>query len=218
MNRPYLGIAELPRELPVFPLAGCLLLPQANLPLNIFEPRYLAMVDVALAGRRLIGMIQPLPDAVNDAKPELCAVGCAGRITQFAETGNGRYFITLEGVCRFRIGAEMERDTPFRVFNLDYADFSLDLSQTEDAHAIDRDAVLSALRIYAKRNEINVDWEAIAKLSDKVLVDSLCMMSPFGIMEKQALLEARDLRARAAALVAIAEMDLAGSDKRPPLH
>lgn len=219
MNRPYLDIGELPKEMPVFPLAGCLLLPRSELPLNIFEPRYLAMVDTALAGSRLIGVIQPVPESDTDAKPRLCPVGCVGRITRFAETGDGRYFIALEGVCRFRNGTETTRDTPFRMFDVDYSDFSRDLAPRDGAERADRDAVLRALRAYAERNSIAVDWESVAKASDETLINSLSMMSPFGIREKQALLEANGLRARAEVLIAIAEMDLAGGRRaRPPLH
>lgn len=219
MNRPYLDIGELPKELPVFPLAGCLLLPRAELPLNIFEPRYLAMVDAALAGARVIGVIQPAAESAAEPKPALCSVGCAGRITRFAETGDGRYFISLEGVCRFRSGTETTRDTPFRMFDVNYSDFFQDLAPQGGAEQADRDAVLKALRAYAERNSIAVDWESVAKASDETLINSLSMMSPFGIKEKQALLEASSLRARADVLIAIAEMDLAGGGKaRPPLH
>lgn len=218
MNRRYMNIGELPEELPVFPLAGCLLLPRAELPLNIFEPRYLAMIDAALAGDRLIGMIQPLAQAAGDRKPQLCAVGCAGRITRFAEIGDGRCFISLEGVCRFQICREADRSTPFRVFAIDYSAFADDLSDSIDGLA-DRDAVLKALRAYADKNSIPVDWESVAKASDETLINSLSMMSPFGINEKQALLEASDVRSRGEVLVAIAEMELAASGAgRPPLH
>ena len=218
INRPYENIGELPRELPVFPLAGCLLLPRAELPLNIFEPRYLAMVDAALAGKRLIGMIQPQPHSASEATPALCAVGCAGKITRFAETGDGRYFISLEGVCRFRIGRETTSDTLFRSFEAGYVDFSDDLTPLADAERADREAVLTALRAYAERNTIKINWEAVSNASDEDLINSLAMMSPFGIREKQALLEADGLRARAEVLVAIAELELAGSDGRSPLH
>ncbi|HMN72499.1 MAG TPA: LON peptidase substrate-binding domain-containing protein [Rhodoblastus sp.] len=218
MNRPYLDISELPAELPIFPLAGCLLLPRGELPLNIFEPRYLAMIDATLAGKRLIGMIQPRPDAASDRNPALCAVGCAGKITRFAETGDGRYVIALEGVCRFHVVQETTRDTPFRLFDVSYQGFARDL-QGPDSERVDRDAVLNALRAFAERNSISVDWESVAKASDEELVNSLSMMSPFGIKEKQALLEADNLRARGEVLVAIAEMELAGDGAgRPSLH
>ena len=218
MNRPYFDIAELPRELPVFPLAGCLLLPRSELPLNIFEPRYLAMVDAALAGARLIAIVQPLPESAAETSPMLYPVGCAGKIVRFAETGDGRYFISLEGVCRFRSRTETTRDTPYRTFDVSYADFPRDLVSPTQAEQADRNAVLRALGAYAERNSIAVDWDAVAKASDESLINSLSMMSPFGIREKQALLEAGSLHARAEVLIAIAEMDLAGGQRRPPLH
>lgn len=219
MNRRYLDISELPRELPVFPLAGCLLLPRSELPLNIFEPRYLAMVDAALSGDRLIGMIQPRPEAVNDVKPALYGVGCVGRIVRFAEIGDGRYFISLEGVCRFHLDRERDSDTLFRVFDVGYTDFSHDLKEAADSGRADRTAVLGALRAYSERNAISVDWDSVSKASDEALINSLSMMSPFGIREKQALLEANDLRARGEVLVAVAEMELAGGGAgRSPLH
>lgn len=218
MNRPYEDIAELPRSLPVFPLANCVLLPRAELPLNIFEPRYLAMVDAALASDRLIGMIQPLPEAAAENMPTLFAIGCAGRITRFAETGDGRYFISLEGVCRFRTRLEHMRDEAFRVFEVEYGDFAADIRSPPDSAAPDRDAVLNALQAYTERHSMRIDWDSVAKASDEELVNSLAIMGPFGIKEKQALLEARDLRDRAAVLVALAEMELAGDRGGAPLH
>lgn len=219
MNRPYRNTNELPRELPVFPLAGCLLLPRSELPLNIFEPRYIAMVDAALAGKRLIGMIQPLPQSVGETNPALCGVGCAGRVTRFAETGDGRYFISLEGVCRFRIKRESTDATPYRTFGVDYVAFSRDLAEPAKEDRPDREAVLAALRAYAEHNAFEIDWESVAKASDEMLINSLSMMSPFGVKEKQALLEADGLRARAEVLVAIAEMEMAGGAAgRLPLH
>ena len=218
MNRPYQDIADLPQALPVFPLAGCLLLPRAELPLNIFEPRYLAMVDAALASDRLIGMIQPLPKTATEAKPSLFGIGCVGKITRFAETGDGRYFISLEGICRFRTRLEREGNGGFRIFDVEYQDFAEDLKSLSESDAPDRSAVVSALRAYAERHAMRIDWDSVAKASDEELVNSLAIMSPFGVKEKQALLEARDLRDRAAVLVAIAEMELAGDGSRAPLH
>lgn len=220
MNKPHRHVSELPAELPVFPLAGALILPRSELPLNIFEPRYLAMFDAALASNRLIGMIQPVPDASGMSSPALCAVGCAGRITRFAETGDGRYFIGLDGVCRFRVGAEKTTGQTFRTFAVDYSEFASDLDPNANMSPPDRNAVLEALRSYAERNSIGVDWDAVSKAPDEALVNALSMMSPFGVKEKQALLEATSLRARAEVLVALAEMDLAagGASGRPPLH
>jgi len=218
MNRPFESVAELPKELPVFPLAGCLLLPRADLPLNIFEPRYLAMVDAALASNRLIGMIQPLPEAAGESHPPLFAIGCVGKITRFAETGDGRYFISLEGVCRFHTGKEHEQSEAFRTFDVEYDNFAEDLKPPPASDSPDREALLIALRAYAERHAIEIEWNSVAKASNENLVNSLAMMGPFGIKEKQALLEARNLRERAAVLVAVAEMELAGDRGRAPLH
>ena len=204
--------------IPVFPLPGALLLPRGQMPLNIFEPRYLAMFDAALAADRLIGMIQPLPDSQDRTAPALCNVGCLGRITRFAETGDGRYFIGLDGICRFRIGAERPDAASFRRFDVSYDEFTADLDPGADRTPPNRGALLDALRAYAERNSIGIDWDAVAKASDESLINSLSMMSPFGIREKQALLEAGSLHARAEVLIAIAEMDLAGGQRRPPLH
>ncbi len=220
INRPYRNIGELPNVLPVFPLAGCLLLPRSELPLNIFEPRYLAMFDAALAGDRLIGMIQPLPDSQDRTAPALCNIGCLGRITRFAETGDGRYFIGLDGICRFRIGAERPDAASFRRFDVSYDEFTADLDPGADKMPPNRGALLDALRAYAERNSIGIDWDAVAKAPDEALVNALSMMSPFGVKEKQALLEASNVKVRAEVLVALAEMDLAAgtASGRAPLH
>jgi len=218
-NSPYRSTADLPSEIPVFPLAGALLLPRCELPLNIFEPRYIAMIDAALGGGRLIGMIQPARESVTGASPELKAVGCAGRLTRFAETQDGRYIVSLEGLCRFRIERETTATTPFRTFAVDFGTFGNDFVVSLDEGAIDRDAVLRALRDYAEKHALSIDWSAIASASGETLVNALSMMSPFGPREKQALLEAPDLRSRAEMLVAITEMNLAGDERgRAPLN
>ncbi|ADZ68697.1 LON peptidase substrate-binding domain-containing protein [Polymorphum gilvum] len=209
-NAQYDTPADLPAALPVFPLAGALLLPRTQLPLNIFEPRYLAMVDAALAGSRLIGMIQPAPDAPADApRPALSAVGCAGRLTGFQETGDGRYLITLQGVARFRMRVEMDAITPFRQVEADFAEFAHDLKPGHGEEAVDRDGLLKAFRAYLDANDMDADWDSVMKADTEVLVNALCMMSPYGAPEKQALLEAFDLKTRAETLVAITELDLA---------
>jgi len=200
---------DLPATIPVFPLAGALLLPGGRMPLNIFEPRYLQMVDEAIADARLIGIIQPSLDGAlrADGEPELCNVGCAGRIISMAESGDGRYLISLQGVCRFRITHELPVKTPFRQCKL--APFLTDLSEDQAASEVDRPALLKAFRAYLQANELEADWESVSRAENAMLVNALSMMAPYGPAEKQALLEAPDLRARAETLIAITEMALA---------
>jgi Lon protease-like protein len=220
LNRSYERASELPEIIPVFPLAGALLLPRRPLPLSIFEPRFLAMVDDALSGERLIGMIQPSGgEESSDASPELCAIGCAGRITQFAETGDGRCFITLTGVARFRVIGEAPAATPYRQARVAFAEFSSDFHEGEGEGAVDRAGLLSALRKFAEANKFKVDWDDIQNASNEALVNGLSMLSPYGAREKQALLEAADLKARADMLVAITQMELArGESASSQIH
>jgi len=208
-NARYLKEADLPETVPVFPLAGALLLPGGRMPLNIFEPRYLEMIDHALAGDRLIGMVQPRLDSAlrNDGEPELCAVGCIGRVTSFAETGDGRYLISLQGVCRYRIDREIEVRTPFRQCRTRL--FLHDLDPDDGAAEVDRTALLKAFRAYLEANELEADWESVSRAENAILVNALSMMAPYGAAEKQALLEAPDLKTRAETLIAITEMALA---------
>ncbi|ODT32290.1 MAG: ATP-dependent protease [Kaistia sp. SCN 65-12] len=205
-NAHYRRESDLPSVLPVFPLPGALLLPGARIPLNIFEPRYLQMLDEAIAGPRLIGLIQPRLDGSADAdgKPHLCEVGCIGRVISFAESGDGRYLISLQGVCRFRIERELSVRTPFRQCHI--IPFLADLDDEQAGQDVDRPALLRALRAYLKANELEADWEGIGRADNAMLVNALSMMAPFGPAEKQALLEAADLRARAETLIAITEM------------
>jgi Lon protease-like protein len=213
LNRVYERPSEMPSVIPVFPLAGALLLPRRPLPLSIFEPRYLAMVDDALSGDRLIGMIQPSEgEEASDMSPELCAIGCLGRLTQFAETGDGRCFITLTGVARFRMIADMPVTTPYRQARVDFSPYASDFREGEGESAVDRPSLLSALRKFAEVNKFKVDWEDIKSASNEALVNGLSMLSPYGAREKQALLEASDLKARADMLVAITQMELARSE------
>lgn len=213
LNRNYDRPSELPGTIPIFPLAGALLLPRRPLPLSIFEPRFLAMVDDALTGERLIGMIQPDGgEETADSSPELCAIGCAGRITQFAETGDGRCFITLTGVARFRVVAEAPTATLYRQARVDFSEFASDFHEGEGENAVDRSGLLTALRKFAEANKFKVDWDDIQKASNEALVNGLSMLSPYGAKEKQALLEAADLKARADMLVAITQMELARSE------
>ena len=214
MNAAYRSPADLPPVIPVFPLPGALLLPRGQMPLNIFEPRYLAMVDDTLADRhRLIGMIQP--DSAHpgaDDRPNLYKIGCAGRITQLAETGDGRYLIELTGVARFRIVDEPSVLTPHRQCRVDYHPFADDLVARKGESAVDRDALLKALAGFLKANKLDADWDGIEKAPNEALVNALAMMSPYGAAEKQAMLEAPDLKARAEILVALTEIELAKNE------
>jgi Lon protease-like protein len=211
MNARYLGPGDLPEVVPVFPLAGALLLPRGQLPLNIFEPRYLMMVDDAFAsGRRLIGMIQPDPAHPGpDERPNLYKVGCVGRITQLTETGDGRYMIQLVGIARFRIEAELAVATPYRQCRVIYAPFAGDFVGHKGEDEVDRESLLAALSHFLKANDLKADWDGIENAPNEALVNALAMMSPFGAAEKQALLEAPDLKTRAEILVAVTEFELA---------
>ncbi|TMV21470.1 peptidase S16 [Rhizobium sp. Td3] len=201
---------DLPETVPVFPLPGALLLPEGHLPLNIFEPRYLAMIDRALASDRLIGMVQPALHAIDTGTEggALSSVGCLGRITSFSETGDGRYLISLTGVCRFRLLKEVDAaGKPYRSFV--HAPFIADLSGDYDEDAVDRNNLLRVFRAFLDANQLEADWESVERAGNRVLVNSLSMMSPFGPAEKQALLEAPDLKTRAETLIAITEILLA---------
>jgi Lon protease-like protein len=210
----YRGPQDCPQVVPLFPLAGTLLLPRGQLPLNIFEPRYLAMIDDALAGRRTIGIIQP-EDEETVLVPRLYTVGCAGRITQFAETGDGRYVISLTGISRFRVKQELTVTTPYRQAQVDFGPFKLDFEARAGETEVDRDGVIRTLRAFAKANDLKVDWKGINEAPNEALVNALAMMSPFGTREKQALLEAQDLKARAEMLIAITEIELARDASNP---
>ncbi|MBI1868768.1 MAG: LON peptidase substrate-binding domain-containing protein [Methylocystis sp.] len=217
---PYRDATLLPNVVPVFPLTRALLLPRGELPLNIFEPRYVTMVDDAIAGERIIGMVQPLPKQNEEAAaPQLYSIGCAGRITKFSETGGGRYLIALTGVARFRIEAEIAAATLYRQCRVNYDEFHADLEAGAGEHEVDREGMIRMLRKFAESAKLDVDWASIDAAPNEALVNALSMMSPFGANEKQALLEAADLKARAEMLVALAELDLAqyGSNG-PPLH
>jgi Lon protease-like protein len=211
INAEYLGPAELPQIIPVFPLAGALLLPRGQMPLNVFEPRYLAMIDDALRdGHRLIGMIQPdVTHSPDSEKPVLFQVGCVGRITQFAESGDGRYILELTGVSRFRIVEELSALTEYRQCKVDYFPFVDDFTARKGEDEVDRPALLAVLTDFLKANNLKVDWEGIENAPNEALVNALAMMSPYGAPEKQAMLEAPDLKTRAEILVAVTEMDLA---------
>jgi len=201
---------ERPRTLPIFPLPGVLLLPGGKLPLNIFEPRYLHMVEDAMASHRMIGMVQPLEADQHAVRPRPYDIGCAGRITSFSETEDGRYLITLSGIIRFRIEEELSVTTPYRQVVADYERFGADLSAGDPA-AVDGKRLLTALRAYLSATGIPADWESINRAPLPTLVTSLAMICPFAPSEKQALLEAPDLAERGRTLVALMEMATAGA-------
>jgi len=211
INLAYQSPGDLADVIPVFPLAGALLLPRGQMPLNIFEPRYLAMIDDALrAGHRLIGMIQPDPaHPGTEERPALYKIGCVGRITQFAETGDGRYLIQLTGIARFRVEEELRLPTPYRQCRVLYTPFVDDFVARKGEDEVDRAALLHALTDFLKANDLKADWEGIENAPNEALVNALAMMSPYGAAEKQALLEAPDLKTRAEILVAVTEIELA---------
>jgi hypothetical protein len=213
----YRNVADMPKVLPLFPLRGAILLPRASLTLNVFEPRYLALVDHALAGDRLIGVVQPAPEAGSAESPAgktfaLRRVGCAGRITAFTENDDGRVVISLAGVARFALAGDVEGSAPFRTARVDFAPYAKDFVVGHGEDDVDRPRLIATLRSYLIANNLNADWDRINSASNERLVNMLSVLSPYGPEEKQALLEAPDLRARAEALIALAEMELAATD------
>ncbi len=202
----YQTIAELPQSLPVFPLGGALLLPRTELPLNIFEPRYLALFEDVIASHRLVGMIQPLE--TEGEKPPLQRVGCVGRVTSFSETDDNRLMVVLTGVCRFDWTREKKVKTPYRQLDVTYDNFAADLVTDNAARNVDRDGVVKAFRDFLDANRMSANWEEVEKVSTEALVNNLSQMAPYPIEEKQALLEAPDLKARAEMLIALTELAL----------
>lgn len=222
INSEYRGPGDLPEVIPVFPLSGALLLPRGQMPLNIFEPRYLEMVDDALRdGHRMIGIIQPdTTHSKSEDHPQLFRIGCVGRITQFGETGDGRYILELTGIARFKIVEELKVLTPYRQCKVDFFSFVDDFVARKGEDEVDRDAVIKTLSKFLKVNALRVDWDGINSAPNEALVNALAMMSPYGPAEKQALLEAPDLKTRAEILIAVTQMDLAKKQTSgdPPLQ
>lgn len=206
------SLTDLPAVVPVFPLAGALLLPRAVLPLNIFEPRYLAMIDHVLGGERIIGMVQPKigPDGTPDESrvPELATVGTLGRITHFEEEDDGRYLVGLTGLTRFRIVEEATAITPFRQVRIDPEPFAADLEEGLGETEVDRGAFERTLRAYAEYASYEIDWDGIEDMGLEELVNACVMASPYGPRERQALLEADTLAGRVEMLTALAEMEM----------
>jgi Lon protease-like protein len=207
----------------LFPLRGAILLPRATLPLNVFEPRYLLMLEDVMAGDRLIGIIQPatVEDSEDEESPigrsvSLRNIGCVGRVTTYQEVENGRLVITLTGVARYDVIDEASTDKPtaekpYRLASVSYDRFAMDLNEGLGEEQVDRTNLLRVLRSYLDANKLEADWAAIQRASSEFLINALCVMCPYGPEEKQALLEAEDLKSRAEVLVALAEMELASS-------
>lgn len=207
MAQGYVRVSDLPQVIPLFPLDEALLLPRGQLPLVIFEPRYLNMLDDVMAGDRIIGMIHTMGG--SRARPNLAAVGCAGRVTSYAETSDGRYLITLTGVARFETAGELPVQTPYRQIRADYSRFEHDLQPGPDDPGFDRERLLHCLKAYLARHMLDVDWDTAEAAPHEALINSLCMGLPFDSAEKQALLEAIDLPARRETLCALLTIDAA---------
>ncbi len=207
-------IDDLPRSAPVFPLNGALLLPNTSRPLNIFEPRYVDLVDAALGDNRLVVLVQP--KGAREESPEgknvpLRDTGCLGRIVHFEESADDRYLIVLEGVCRVRLGAEEKGDVAFRRFAIDPTPFGGDFDPTRGEEAVDRPRFVKVIKAYAEFANIDVDWDEVEQTGTADLVNISSMLAPFGPAERQLLLESPTLRERAEALVALAEVEMARS-------
>jgi Lon protease-like protein len=219
MRDPFdIPFADLPKELIVFPLPGALLLPQGRLPLNIFEPRYLNMVEDALGQQRLIGMVQTRDphEGLVPEQSDLFDVGCAGRIVSFSETSDGRFMLTLEGVCRYRILSEAEGRRGYRRMNVDFSPYKIDTEESD--WTLDRETFLPVLRRYLEARGIGVEWKAIEAAPDHLLISSLGMMFPFDLKEKQALLEARDIGAMAELMRSLMDMGMHDLDQSTTKH
>ncbi len=216
MAQGYVHIADLPQVIPLFPIDGALLLPRGQLPLNVFEPRYLNMIDDVMAGDRIIGLIQTFGG--SRARPLMAPVGCAGRVTSYGETSDGRYLITLTGVIRFTTGEELPSRAPYRQVKADYSAFEGDLVAPDESGAFEHGALLAALRAYLNRRQLDVDWETAAEAPEEALVNSLAMALPFEPGAKQALLEAPGLTDRTRTLTALLAIDAASNDddETPP--
>ncbi len=207
------SLADLPETIPVFPLPGALLLPRARLPLNIFEPRYLAMLDDTLKTQhRLIGMIQPIVMPEGKSSGRLHRIGCAGRLTAFQETEDGRYLITLAGVSRFRIGAMQDGFSPYLRADVDWSSFERDLGRAESDEDFDRPEFLKVLARFFDTAQLSSDWDSLKDSDEELLINSLSILCPFDPEEKQALLEAPSLTNRRETLVTLMEFALRGGE------
>jgi Lon protease-like protein len=210
MRRGFHSFTDLPDIMPVFPLTGILLLPRAALPLNVFEPRYLELVDDALKGNRLIGIIQPLESEDTVLRPKLSQVGCAGKIIAWRESEDNRYLITLAGLARFRVKEEISTLSAYRQVACDFKPFAADLAQSGEDGDFPRERLLTALKDYLSRRDMKADWKSVMTAPAESLVNALAMMCPFEPAEKQALLEAPSWIDRVSTLVALLEIATAG--------
>ncbi len=209
--------ADLPQRIPVFPLLKAILLPRSTLPLNIFEPRYLAMLDDVISGARVLGIIQPERTESEDESPvgkavRLRRVGCTGRLTAFQELDDGRLVITVTGIARFDVAQEMLTAKPYRVCEVSYERFKDDFAPGVGEDDVDREDLIRVFKSYLDAHDLKADWKAIHNAPTEFLVNSLSIMCPYGPEEKQALLEAHDLKTRAEVLTALAEMELASGE------
>jgi len=215
----YRSASDLPESVKVFPLPGALLLPRSELPLNIFEPRYLAMVSDAMAGDRLIGMVQPEQENSDlSGAPPLFRIGCAGRITSYAETPDDRILLNLAGISRFAILGEVTSNMPYRQMRVTFEPFTDDLTPGHREDEVDRQGLLKAFRAYLDAHDLSTDWKEVERASTEALVNTLSVLAPYAARDKQALLEAANLKARAEMLVAITEVNLARAGARFHSH
>jgi Lon protease-like protein len=216
MHKRPLSPAELPTSMPLFPLTGALLLPWSRRPLNIFEPRYIELVDHVLKGDRLIGLIQPRDTSEESPKGRtpLERIGTVGRLVHFEEVEEARYFIMLEGLCRFELIKEMPSMMPFRRAMIRTEPFTSDFEREFGEEQVDRPRLIKMMRDYAEFGNFDLDWDEIEKTGTADLVNFCCMVSPWGAAEKQALLEAETLEQRAETLIAMAEFEMARGDNK----
>lgn len=209
----YRRLADLPSRLPLFPLRGAILLPGASLPLSIFEPRYMEMIGDVMSGSRMLGLVQPVgsddQESPSGKSVALRRIGGAGRVTNYQEMDDGRIAIAVTGICRFEIIGEAETGRAYRAATVDYDRFAGDLTRGLGEDQIDRGRLIRALRTYLARSNLRTDWSVIERAPSEFLINALCVMCPYGPEEKQALLEAGDLKTRADVLVALAEMEMA---------
>jgi uncharacterized protein len=223
LSERYRGPADLPQRIPVFPLCRAILLPRATLPLNVFEPRYLQMAEDTMCTSRVLGMVQPASSGDEEEQQEspvsrtapLRRIGCAGRITSYQELDDGRLLISLSGIARFEVVDEVELAKPYRVCTVSYERFVSDFTPGAGEEQVDREALLGALKAFLQARGLKADWAAVSKTPTEALVNSLAMVNPYGSEEKQALIEAPDLKARAEMLVALAQMEIKAGSRGP---